>query len=400
MEEKIVIIGAGIAGLYAGYKIRKLYPSKSIIILEANGKKDIGGRMGNQLFQGELVVTGAGIGRKRKDKLLIQLLDELKINYNEFLSQHHYAKTLETICNVKTQFNKIKTKYNEERPTNKTFREFAQHVLGKNKYDEFITCAGYTDYEHEDIHDTLYHYGFDDNYEDWVGLSIPWTRLIIELIKKIRLENIHVNTRVERIEESSPKHFLIHTNKKVYSCNKVIVATTVDTVKKLFPGEPIYKDIKGQPFLRIYGKFSRQSIPVIQQYVKGFTIVPGPLQKIIPINPDIGIYMIAYSDNKGAIYLKRFLENTVENRTKLSTIIKKSLSIPKEVEIHLSSILDIYWEIGTHYYKPLDHIKYRSREDFIRKAQHPSDGICVVGEMISTNQGWVEGALESVDNVI
>ena len=64
-----IIIGAGIAGLYAAYKIKQMNKNFSILILEKN--KQIGGRLGNYLFYGENVVTGAGIGRKNKVKLLI-----------------------------------------------------------------------------------------------------------------------------------------------------------------------------------------------------------------------------------------------------------------------------------------------------------------------------------------
>jgi monoamine oxidase len=43
---------------------------------------------------------------------------------------------------------------------------------------------------------------------------------------------------------------------------------------------------------------------------------------------------------------------------------------------------------------------YSSREEFMDKAQHPEKGILVVGEAVSRNQGWTEGALESVKTVL
>jgi hypothetical protein len=58
--------------------------------------------------------------------------------------------------------------------------------------------------------------------------------------------------------------------------------------------------------------------------------------------------------------------------------------------------MSFYWEIGTHYYEPLPE-EFEDREDFIKKAQHPLKNVLVVGEMVSLNQGWVEGALESVE---
>ena len=176
-EKEIVIIGAGISGLYAAYKLRKLHPNTNITILEQN---QIGGRMGSQSFEGTDVVTGAGVGRKRKDKLLINLLKELKIPYGEFVSKHYYSHTLAcSSSNVKETFMKLRKSY---RPCKKTFKQYAEPILGKEKYKTFVTCSGYTDYEKEDAYDTLCHYGFNDNYENWTALSIPWTKLLLALI--------------------------------------------------------------------------------------------------------------------------------------------------------------------------------------------------------------------------
>lgn len=394
-EKEIIIIGAGISGLYAAYKLKKLHPNSNITILEQN---QIGGRMGSQSFEGTDVVTGAGVGRKRKDKLLTKLLNELKIPYGEFVSKHYYSNTLGCrSSNVKETFMKLRKRY---RPCKQTFKQYAESILGKEKYKTFVTCSGYTDYEKEDAYDTLCHYGFNDNYENWTALSIPWTKLLLALIHKINMKNIHLRSSVEKIEKISDNHFFVYTNKRVYTCNMIIVATAIDSIRKLLPTENIYRGIKGQPFLRLYGKFSECSIPIMKQYVKGYTIVPQPLQKIIPMNPDNGVYMIAYNDNKNSKQMKKWLENTDENRSKLCTIIKKALGIPMEIKICLSSIVEFYWDIGTHYYTPLDHKKYKNRYEFINAAQHPTNGILVVGESVSANQGWVEGALKSVECIL
>ena len=81
------------------------------------------------------------------------------------------------------------------------------------------------------------------------------------------------------------------------------------------------------------------------------------------------------------------------------TLLEKSLGIPND-SLHIIALKDYYWPIGTHYYKPLNKELYRSRDKFIDKAQHPEKGILVVGEAISNNQGWTEGALESVKAVL
>jgi hypothetical protein len=106
------------------------------------------------------------------------------------------------------------------------------------------------------------------------------------------------------------------------------------------------------------------------------------------------VYMIAYSDNKHATFLKDRVEDTLKNRQFFCYLIEKSLGMPSGT-IDLVAIKPYYWPIGTHYYKPLPN-NYENREDFIHDAQHPEDGILVVGEVVSDDQGWVNGALSSV----
>ena len=402
----IIIIGGGISGLYSAYKILQMAPETKLLVLERYKKHWLGGRAGNEMFQGTMVVNGAGVGRKEKDYLLINLLHELKIPYDEAPATHNYASTISPPCNVKKVFNVLKKHFKDatsKGPIRKTFREFALPILGADMYKHFTVCSGYTDYENEDIHDTLYHYGMEDNYANWTALYIPWKQLIDTLSKKVGLKNIRTSSNVDYIENPSPCNFVVHTDKNVsYSCNKVILATTISSVLKLVPGandkNSIYQQIHGQVFLRLYGKFSKASARIMEEYVRGLTIVPGPLQKIIPMEPDNGVYMIAYSDNEAAKSLKPHLENTPENREYFCDLLELSLGIPNGT-LHLNAIMDFYWPIGTHYYEPLPN-NFKNRKEFIKKAQTPLPGMVVVGEMISMNQGWTQGALESVDAVV
>ena len=73
----IIIIGSGMAGLYSAYNIKKTSPNTSFLVLEKYKKYWIGGRTSNEIFYGTEIVTGAGIGRKGKDKMLYKLLDNL-----------------------------------------------------------------------------------------------------------------------------------------------------------------------------------------------------------------------------------------------------------------------------------------------------------------------------------
>lgn len=390
----IIIIGSGISGLYAAYNIKKMSPDKSFLILEKYKKQWIGGRTSDEMFYGTEVVTGAGIGRKKKDKLLHKLLDELGLETNEFTVKPHYSAMFQHL-DVKNVMAHLRDEYRGQRTT---FKAFATGVLGEKTYKQFLLSAGYTDFEKEDAHDTLYHYGMDDNYCCSTGFTVPWRKLVMKLADEIGESHFKFSSDVSKISKADGEFVIDTEGGKKYTCNKVIVATTITGIRKLLPN-PIYNDIEGQPFLRLYGKFSKSSIPIMKEYVKGYTFLPGPLQKILPINPDTGIYMIAYNDNNNTLALKNNLENTKENRALYCYLLEKSLGIPAD-SLNLIAIKDFYWPVGTHYYKPLDESIYKDRSKFIDIAQHPEKDILVVGEVVSKNQGWVEGALDSVRSVL
>lgn len=401
----IIIIGSGMAGLYSALKIKEADPEGklSFLILEKYKKQWIGGRTSNEEFYGTEIVTGAGIGRKKKDKLLYNLVNSFNLIGQEYTIDPHYSQLIEPV-NIKEIVEHLQKIYkkNSKKYYNITFKEFATTVLGEELYKKFILTAGYTDYENEDILETLFYYGLEDNRCCWKAFKVPWKKVILEMANKIGYNNIKFSSEVisiQKIEETPCKFTVSLKNRIQYNCNKIIVGTTIDSLRQLFPGHNIYKEIEGQPFLRLYGKFSTSSIPILKQYVNGFTFVPGPLQRIIPMNPDKGVYMIAYNDNKNTIALKKYLENNEENRQMYCRLLEKSLGIPKNM-LHLIAIKDFYWPIGTHYYKPLNNKLYNSRDDFVDKAQHPEKGILVVGEVVSRNQGWTEGALESVKAVV
>ena len=399
----IIIIGSGMSGLYSAYQIKKYYSDTSFLVMEKFNKKWIGGRTSNENFYGSKVVTGAGIGRKDTNPLLIHLMKELNIKFTEFKSIMDYSQLFQPV-DVEVIINKLKTfykKYPELR--NITFKQFFIKILGTKLYKKFTISSGYTDYENADLYETLYNYGMDDNKGGWTGLFVPWKKIVETLYDKIGSKHFKFRQniiQIHKIRENPCIFEIISENGDIYHCNKVIVATTIEGIKKLIPDKfKIYQQIHGQPFLRLYGKFTKKSATIMKQYVPNYTIVPGPLQKIIPINSDNGVYMIAYSDNINAIMLKDHLKNIPENRKLYCDLIEQSLGIPNGT-LELTAIKDFYWPIGTHYYDPLNKLQFKNRDDFLKEAQNPEKGIIVVGEAVSRYQGWVEGALESVEAVL
>lgn len=414
----IIIVGAGISGLYAAYTIHKMSPSTSVLILEQCPKRHMGGRAGTELFYGKEVATGAGVGRKGKDKLLYALLKELGLETHEYIAKPYYTGFRHIDIRPVIQY--LREEYSRENRPTQTFKQFATRVLGKAGYTNFVLSSGHTDFENEDVGETLYYYGLEDNICCWKAFTVPWRELVLKLYESIGgdqtvmfskkvvsmdtscASRIRSSTSASVSSSSSStscsRYILTTESGNTYSCNNVIIASTIDGVRNILK-LPIYKDIEGQPFSRIYAKFSKSSTRVLKEKIHGFTFLPHPLQKIIPMDPDAGIYMIAYNDNASALALRDHLENTNENKRLYESMLEQILDIPRGT-LHIVGIRSYYWNIGTHYYKPLNTQLYRSRKEFLEKAQRPFEGILVVGEAFSRNQGWTEGALESVKEVV
>ena len=405
----IIIIGAGIAGLYSAYNIKQMSPNTSFMVLEKYKKQWIGGRMSNEEFYGTTVVTGAGIGRKEKDHLLVGLLKQMHIKYSDFDINMNYI--VDNKVSIDKIIKDLRREYKRLGSPITTFKSFAKSYLGAKEYNDFITNVGYTDYENEDVYQTLYKYGMDDNSTGWTGLDIPWKQLIQKLVHTIGSNHVRSSNNVVSIMPIINDKINGKINGKIndgfgfelvtekgttYYCGKVIIATTITSIQKLLPQYKIYNHIKSQPFLRLYAKFPKASAEIMRHLVPNYTIVSGPLQKIIPISVNKGVYMIAYSDNNNALVLKDHLENTAKNRKFFCDLLTKTLKLPDNT-LQITALLNFYWPVGTHYYTPLDHTL---RSKFIDKAQHPMPNMLVVGEVVAPNQGWTEGALDSVKNVL
>ena len=401
----VIIIGGGISGLYSFYKIKQLYKNNTkhkCLLLEKDNR--LGGRAGNINFHGSQIAIGAGILRKNKDKLLINLCKKLKVPLNEFTVNINYDKIKNTIpiINIIKTLKKLKSSMktlSEKKKRFFTFKQYFISIFGKKYYNNFKKTLGYTDYENEDMEEVINHYGMDDNVSGWKGYGLSWNTLIEKLVKNIGKQNIKMNTSVEKIKLENNDIYKITTNNKTYYAKKIIIGTTIDTIKKLVKSNnSLYNNIGGQPFLRIYGLFEKKCITILKNAINSTTIVNSPLYKIIPINPDKGIYMIVYNDNKGALSLKKYIKNTPANRKYLSKMISKSLGLTQVCK--LKDIKSFYWNVGTHYYKPLKNLKFKDRNEYIKMAQNPQKNMYVVGEMISHKQGWTEGAIESVEKIV
>ena len=94
----VAIIGGGIAGCYAAYRIQQLYPDTSVLLIEAD--QQLGGRAQTDMFNGVAVPTGAGVGRLNNDVLLQLVMTELDFPIKPFTTGHGFLAGDELVCTV------------------------------------------------------------------------------------------------------------------------------------------------------------------------------------------------------------------------------------------------------------------------------------------------------------
>ena len=364
----IVIIGAGISSLYAAYLLKKNYPKIKYTIIEKSD--ECGGRVKMSNLGDVKLPTGAYFTRVDQDKILLKLLKDLDIKLNPYVLDIDYSFKESDTTNLLAKLKKSLPKYDRSKIR---FKEFAKDVLGKD-YVNFINMMGYTDFENADINDTLFNYGLVDNLPGYEIANVDWSKVIDKLVSFIGPENIIFNTEVKSIKEKNGS-FLINSK---YECDGVIIGVTINVLRNLLSNK-IYNQIESQNFIKVFAKSKDLD-------VDKYTIVDSELRKVIPIKDDV--YKIAFSDNKDALSIK----------SKSDSYFKKLLSDHFNKDIKITNVKKFFWEEGTHYYKPLP-IEYKSRKEFIKEAQHPKDNIWVIGEVVAERQGWVEGALSSVEKI-
>lgn len=381
-----LIIGGGPAGLYCAKRIEEESPIKNLRILLLEKESVLGGRTRVETFHSRKVNSGAGVGRLDKDHLLKALVKKITPMIRSWSSQICYD--FKDPVNIIDVVNTLKKKQGirDDRRT-KTFKQFFLSHFPFSLYQRFCWSNGYTDFEQADVMDTLYDYGFDDNRPGSRFFYVPWNKLILFL--KSSLKKTDIRRRREMVSydfdesmnawyvcakspnmtnkgsrKDSPKHFCFYGK-------KVVLAGFLD--RQLSYNE-LNNQIGKNPFLRAYS-YAKKGWT--RPEACGMTFRKDKFQKTIDISRHV--QMTAYADNRHAKESKSFFETT-------RSVLYEHTKV-------------FYWPNGTHFYRPLDK-KWKSRDEFIRHAQNPRPGLYVVGELVSRNQGWTEGALESVEKIL
>ena len=383
---KVCIIGAGIAGLYTAYKL--LNEGVEVVMYERS--KRVGGRIKTVMFDGKRVVAGAGVGRKREDKLLLRLCGELGVKVSMYKAESMYEDGIEVEFSIDKKLRDLRRVMVED-DKRKTFREVGEKYWGAEEYNKFVMYVGETDYERSCVMDVLNDYGFELN-RGFSAFSVDWEKFLVAFERRLVSLGVKIRTgavvgSIDRINGG----YMVESGGKKERYDMVVIATAIESSKKLLRGLigerklKEYESIGCQPFVRLYVKLDREL-----DMKARLMIVRKPLQKIIEMDKERRIYMISYSDNASAMYWRRAYEEGVLER-KVVNEINEVFGMKVRV---LKQRL-IWWECGTHYFRG----SCEGRDEYLERVQRPVEDVYVVGEAFSRNQGWCEGALESVEQI-
>ena len=434
-----IIIGGGIAGLYAAYEILKKDPQKSILILEK--APILGGRI--DTYHDKYMTVEAGAGRFHEGHaLLLNLLKELHLTtkikkissgasyapietpgvFKDSIQDAPISKSTDitvqltnNIANLATRVivgektipnaalllkvivaSKLETK---ETLINTSFIEYAKKVLD-TKQIEYIknTFGYYTELVLMNAYDAIYlmekqltpanqFYVLDG------GLS----QIIEQLekqIKKYKNAKILCKKTVSDIYYNDEKLFEITATTKYYSKN-CICAVTKEVLEKLKIFRPIYpmlKKIKSSPLCRIYCKFAEPWFASLPKLTTN-----NNLRMIIPYDTNRKTIMISYTDNKYAEFWKRLYDEKGEEslNIELKKQIKQSTNLDMQNPIKTKQF---YWSHGVGYWGI-----GADSEKIAKNIEKPFNNmeLYICGENYSEkNQQWIEGALDTAKNVI
>ena len=227
---------------------------------------------------------------------------------------------------------------------------------------------------------------FGDNH--YYVLKNGLSQLIDKMKNAILMSSTIVKTGT-KIKEITDTHVVTQKG-DTFFFDHLVCAIPPSSLKHFdyFKELPQIDSVKPIPLLRIYAKY-----PTKDLWFKNIkrTTTDNYIRQIIPIDYESGLIMISYTDGKYARFWKE--KNKASMVKELKYYIHQTFDVDMATPVYLKKC---YWDLGTAYWKPNE-----KSHDIARKMIQPMDcPLYICGENYSTNQGWMEGALETAEIVL
>ena len=381
MSYDYVIIGGGIAGLYANYLLTN--KKQKCIVLEKNST--VSGRVREHEFYGAKLKCGAGI-IVPENKLVVKLLKKLGMKV-EF-SPAGIKDLITPAFDMGEAVKKVKKVY--KTMTKKdllalTAREILYKYFEKDFADNFILHSEFEDYLEGSFEYLMKYYPIADlDNQAFESMGGQWS----ELVDKLSLPNIKTDYEVSTIEKKGNTFWV---NGDIQS-KQVIFAVTLTALENIkyvgFKLPKISDYVASTPFSRVYAYY-KDGYTIKDGYVK----VGGMIDKVIKINKNI--VMASYADGPKAVFWGGVKKLPLDDQKK---ILEEKLADVGFTFGKPDDIFTAFWTDGDHVIKPYG--KFKTIDNLLDKLSKPCKNVYIIGEMLSKRPGYVEGALLSVERML
>lgn len=411
MYDKIVI-GGGISGLYYVYRSLQKNPDEKILLLEKDEK--FGGRI--QTFSirknHHLYTFEEGAARfNQNHKHLIHLIHELGLQEKmaPIPADIHFQPVNPKYDSHFNPFEAIQKveKYVEQHPEipldEYSYLELIRkyHILSPREMDHLRNSFGYT----AELTLTNAQYAIELFRKDFspknqfYGLQGGLSQIIhrlVQIISQYPQVSLSTNSFVKKIEYKEKK-FRVEVNGEEYESGRLVMAMPKPALKKFRILRGIRNDldkIRCIALLRYYSIYKRGKDGKYWFEGIGKTTTDHWMRYIIPVDKKKGLVMTSYTDWKFAKQMKKRIdrgEDEKEIEEGIEKIFGKRVGRPIYTKM-------CYFDCGVGLWKKGKYDYRKIAKKMIRPFSKMK--LNIVGENYSLNQGWIEGALETVDRVL
>ena len=380
MSYDYLIIGGGVAGLYANYLLTK--KKQNCIVLEKNST--VSGRVREHDFHGTKLKCGAGI-IVPENKSLVKLLKKLgmKVEFSPAGIKDLIVPAFDMNVAVKRVKKVYKTMTKKDLLT-LTAKEILYKYFEKDFADNFILHSEFEDYLEGSFEYLMKYYPIADlDNQPFESMGGQWT----ELVDKLTLPNIKTNYEVKTVEKKG-NMFLINGDIQAREVIFAVTITALENIKCIgFKLPNVSEYVGSTPFSRVYAYY-KDGYTMKDGYVK----VGGIVDKVIKINKNV--VMASYADGPKAVFWGGVKKLPLDDRKK---ILEEKLI---DVGFNFGTPDDIFiaaWTDGDHVIRPYG--KFKDIDNLLDKLSKPCKGVYIIGEMLSKRPGYVDGALQSVERL-
>lgn len=412
-----IIIGAGIAGLTVANELAK--KGEKVLLLEKYNA--LGGRIATYRDSERKLQYEIGAGRIHKDhKRVHALIKKYKLHTygismegslykteKSFLVPNRFPLMFEVVAK---QLLKLPKKVLETHTISELINDFPfafkQMLIKYPYYSEIHTMRADLALETFIGRGTMR----SDGPADYVGIVEGIDSLTDQLAEECEKNGVVIMRRhkVSNIIPMKSDLYVVvgKSGKKdeevdfEYVCNRVIVATCRCTAGDFIglKGIDVFAKLATEPLVRIYAVYPKESngkVWFANSMDSHKVVTDNELRHVIPINDKSGLIMISYTDGKDCDVWRKLEKDQTKLEEKINQCVYDLFGVktkPIFLKAHVWPSGCTYWKPG--HYDPTN----ESIKSLIPLKKFPN--LHLVGESYSTNQAWIEGALEQAEKLL